>query len=123
MCFDRSIGLLVAGPTLLLAFFTSRLAVPLQMQGLERRHTYDHLEPEISRHPAYSFRVSARDLARFGTLFLNEGRFRLIPRSPTAFLIEDAEIPLEFQLDGSGRAMALRIWFAGDRPYEVPRVP
>ncbi len=55
--------------------FEKQLAVPLKMQDFELRHTYYHLEPENSRHPAYPFRMSARDLARIGLLFLNEGRW------------------------------------------------
>ncbi len=64
--------------------FEATIAKPIQMQDFELRHTYYHLEPEISRHPAYPFRMSARDLARFGLLFLNEGRWKdqqLIPSS------------------------------------------
>jgi CubicO group peptidase (beta-lactamase class C family) len=53
--------------------FKSQFAEPLQMQDFDLRHTYYHLEAHNSRHPAYPFRMSARDLARFGLLFLNEG--------------------------------------------------
>ncbi len=53
--------------------FKSQFADPLQMQDFDLRHTYYHLEAHNSRHAAYSFRMSARDLARFGLLFLNEG--------------------------------------------------
>ncbi len=56
--------------------FLAEIAIPLQMQDFELRHTYYHHEPENSRHPAYPFRMSARDLARFGLLFLDEGRWR-----------------------------------------------
>ena len=53
--------------------FKSQIADPLQMQDFNPRHTYYHLEAHNSRHAAYPFRMSARDLARFGLLFLNEG--------------------------------------------------
>jgi len=53
--------------------FKSQIADPLQMQDFDLRHTYYHLEAHNSRHAAYPFRMSARDLARFGLLFLNEG--------------------------------------------------
>ncbi len=56
--------------------FRDEIATPLQMQDFALRHTYYHLEPENSRHPAYPFRMSARDLARVGLLFLNEGKWR-----------------------------------------------
>jgi CubicO group peptidase (beta-lactamase class C family) len=32
-------------------------------------------EPTQSLHPAHTFRISTRDLARFGQLYLNEGRW------------------------------------------------
>ncbi len=63
--------------------FKRDIADPLEMQDFQLRHTYYHLEPENSRHPAYPFRMSARDLARFGLLYLNEGRWgdrQIIPR-------------------------------------------
>lgn len=56
--------------------FKSQIAGPLQMQDFDLRHTYYHLEARHSRHAAYPFRMSARDLARFGLLFLNEGKWR-----------------------------------------------
>ena len=42
------------------------------------------LEEQYSIHPSYTFRISARDLARFGVLYLNRGRWgqsQLIPAS------------------------------------------
>lgn len=56
--------------------FSTRIARPLQMQDFDLRHTHYAYQPDISRYPAYAFRMSARDLARFGLLFLNQGRWR-----------------------------------------------
>jgi hypothetical protein len=53
--------------------FQRRIADPLDMEDFRLRDGYDHLEPENSIHPAYPFRMSARDLARFGLLFLSKG--------------------------------------------------
>lgn len=55
--------------------FKARIADPLHMQDYRVRDGYYHLEPEHSNHPAYPFRMSARDMARFGLLFLYEGRW------------------------------------------------
>ncbi len=55
--------------------FEAQIAIPTRMQDFELRHTYYHLEAWKSRHPAYPFRMSARDLARFGLLYLNNGRW------------------------------------------------
>ena len=41
--------------------FRARIAEPLQMQDFALEHTYYHLEKHNSLHPAYPFRLSARD--------------------------------------------------------------
>ena len=56
--------------------FEDQIAIPTKMQDFSLRHTYYHLEPENSRHAAYPFRMSARDLARVGLLLLNAGRWK-----------------------------------------------
>ena len=61
--------------------FDSRFAKPLQMEDFKidncRYLTADNYgEFLTSMHRYYLFRVSARDLARFGLLFLREGRWR-----------------------------------------------
>ena len=59
-----------------------RIAKPLGMQDYRVDEGAYGLEPEYSIHPSYSFRISARDFARFGVLYLNRGRWgnkQLIP--------------------------------------------
>ncbi len=72
--------------------FEKQLAIPLKMQDFELRHTYYHLELENSRHPAYPFRMSARDLARIGLLYLNEGRWMETQIIPPEW-IHDSTLP------------------------------
>jgi CubicO group peptidase (beta-lactamase class C family) len=61
--------------------FDQHIAKPLQMEDFKvgdcRYLTGDDYDTgELSIHPYYLFRMSARDLARFGLLFLREGRWR-----------------------------------------------
>jgi CubicO group peptidase (beta-lactamase class C family) len=73
--------------------FDERIAKPLGMQDF--RFTAESqdgwLEPsDRSRHPAYPFRMSTRDLARFGLLFLRDGRWRkrqVVPANWTAISV------------------------------------
>ena len=55
--------------------FKSKIAESLQMQDFRRRDGYYSYQLEQSKHPAYIFRMSARDLARFGLLYLNKGKW------------------------------------------------
>jgi CubicO group peptidase (beta-lactamase class C family) len=55
--------------------FKNRIADPLQMEDFRLMDGYHHLEAEHSIHPAYPFKMSARDMARFGLLFLREGKW------------------------------------------------
>ncbi|MGB5412812.1 MAG: serine hydrolase [Woeseiaceae bacterium] len=61
--------------------FAEKIAVPIGMQDFTMEHTrYRH--DDASRYPAYEFDTSARDDARFGYLFLRNGRWgtqQLIP--------------------------------------------
>ncbi len=49
---------------------------PLQMEDWRVSDGYYHYEREKSKYPAYPFRMSARDAARFGLLFARNGMWR-----------------------------------------------
>ena len=55
--------------------FGRRIAAPLGMQDYRPSDGYYHYELDKSIHPAYPFRMSARDMARFGLLYLNRGHW------------------------------------------------
>jgi CubicO group peptidase (beta-lactamase class C family) len=60
-----------------------RIATPIGMEDFRPEEGSYGVE-EYSLHPSYIFRISARDLARFGLLYLHRGRWRsdqLIPAS------------------------------------------
>ncbi|MBM3547601.1 MAG: serine hydrolase [Alphaproteobacteria bacterium] len=66
--------------------FRDRIAVPIGMQDYrydDERKDGEYVGNQETDHPAYPFRMSSRDLARFGLLFLREGRWgdrQIIPR-------------------------------------------
>ena len=64
--------------------FKRQVAEPLQMEEFRLRDTFYDFEKDRSIHPAYRFRMSAKDMARFGLLYLRRGRWKgrqIIPSS------------------------------------------
>jgi CubicO group peptidase (beta-lactamase class C family) len=55
--------------------FKKKLAEPLQMEDYEVFHGMHYVQAEYSDHAAYHFRMSARDMARFGLLYLRGGKW------------------------------------------------
>ena len=74
--------------------FRDRIARPLQMQDFRAEDVYyvtaaaDKPVDETSIHRAYQFRMSTRDLARFGYLFLRGGSWKGTNIIPTAWVLE-----------------------------------
>ncbi len=63
--------------------FEDQIARPLGMEDFNRTRHTKYVTGSDSVYPAYPFQLSTRDLARFGLLFLREGRWgdqQLIPR-------------------------------------------
>ena len=61
--------------------FNNRIANPLQMEDFKisdcrYKTSQDYRQGPISKHRYYQFRMSTRDLARFGFLYLRNGRWR-----------------------------------------------
>ena len=56
-----------------LRLFRTRVAEPLGMEDYREFDGNYFLDPAVSRHAAYGFKLSARDLARFGLLYLRKG--------------------------------------------------
>ena len=55
--------------------FKRRIAGPIGMEDFEPSHVTYTYQRVSTVHPRYAFRVSARDLARFGQLFLQNGEW------------------------------------------------
>ena len=78
--------------------FKERIAKPIGMQDFRPEDMYylkapADAEPNLNKsmHPAYHFRVSARDLARFGYLFLRQGKWRDTAVVPSAWVRESTQ--------------------------------
>jgi len=80
--------------------FEARLARPIGMQDFSLQHTFYRANPEVSRHPAYLYRLTARDMARFGLLFLNEGRWQDNQLVPADWVAESTRPHLERERGG-----------------------
>jgi CubicO group peptidase (beta-lactamase class C family) len=64
--------------------FYQRIAKPIGMQDFKPGDVYYVGNGEASQHPAYMFEMTARDMARFGLLYLDHGRWnghQIIPEA------------------------------------------
>lgn len=98
--------------------FEEKLARPLGMQDFRLEDTYYHLEPENSQYPAYPFRMSARDLARVGQLYLQEGQWKG-EQILSADWIKEATKTYSFNTREKGRGYAYMWWtgiYGSDHP-------
>ena len=68
--FEKKTGLKIGD-----AFYQS-IAKPIGMQDFKSGDVYYVGNGEVSRYPAYMFEMTARDMARFGLLYLNHGRWK-----------------------------------------------
>ncbi len=64
--------------------FYKQIAVPLQMEHFQVSDGDYEFEKGLSLHPSYPFLMSAKDMARFGLLYLRNGKWKdkqIIPES------------------------------------------
>jgi CubicO group peptidase (beta-lactamase class C family) len=74
------------------AAFDRRIARVLGMEDFDPSQQLRVLEPSQSRFPAHTFRISARDLARFGQMYLQEGRWAGQQVVPAAWVRESFRV-------------------------------
>jgi CubicO group peptidase (beta-lactamase class C family) len=89
----------------------SRIADPIGMEDFDISDCHYQLE-SLSIHPAYPFRMSARDMARFGLLFLQKGLWngqRIISEE----WIQESTTP--YSDAGSGMGYGYMWWITGDK--------
>lgn len=91
-----------AAGTSIFEAFATEIADPLGMQDYRLLDSIYYEEPDVSRYPAYLFKTTARDMARFGLLYLDEGVWkgeRLLPADWITRSLRPASIAFE---DGTG---------------------
>lgn len=100
------------------ALLDSWIARPLGMEDFRPSEGIEVLEPSNSRYPAHAIRMSTRDLARFGQLYLNGGLWdgrQIVPRA----WIEASLSPHSDLGDGTGYGY---LWWTY-APGSLPRYP
>lgn len=79
--------------------FKTVIADLIGMEDFDLGDTFYRYERDKSVHPAYLFRMSARDMARFGLLYLNHGMWNGKSIVPSSW-IEKSTRPVSTDLDG-----------------------
>ena len=97
--------------------FKRLIADPLHMEDFDITDV-SYVGGTKSIHPAYPFRMTARDLARFGLLFLREGRWRNQQVIPTAWVKKST---IAYSDAGPGRGYGY-MWWTGRGWGAFPRV-
>ena len=87
--------------------FARRLAGPLGMEDWEPADGFRALEPTRSRHPAHTFRISTRDLARFGELYRRNGEWNGRQMIPAEWVAESTRPHTD---DGDGTGYGYMWW-------------
>ncbi len=95
--------------------FQARIATPIGMQDY-RPADGRYVTGDASAFPAYPFHMSARDLARFGLLYLHDGRWQDRQVVPAAWVAESTTAWSRTQLH-SGYGY---LWWTGFPDRRVP---
>jgi CubicO group peptidase (beta-lactamase class C family) len=97
--------------------FARRIAQPLGMEDYSPADGFLAWEPGRSRHPAHTFRISTRDLARLGQLYLQGGRWNGRQVVPEAWVRESTR-PVSDLGDGAGYGYMWWTQAAGSLPRD-----
>ncbi len=110
----------VAGENLY-ELFARRIARPIGMEDYEIDDGLIVYEPSVSRHPAHTFRLSTRDLARFGQLYLREGRWEGEQVVPASWIAESTQ-PISDLGGGTGYGFMWWTYAAGSLGEAYPNL-
>ena len=89
--------------------FKVSIADRIGLEDFRLDDCYYHLEEEHSQYPAYPFRMSARDFARVGQLYLQKGLWS-DEQIISADWIEESTTPYSFNARSADQGYAYMIW-------------
>ncbi len=116
MIFERETGEEIGD-----AFYV-RIAEPIGMEDYSPGHvTYQH-QARRSIHPRYEFRMSARDLARYGQLWLQKGRWNGSQVIPVDW-VEEATTNYSHGTGSAGIGYGYMWWVVGDDALDASWPP
>ncbi len=95
--------------------FAEEIARPIGMEDYDAK-AQAYVRGRSSLHPAYTFRMSTRDLARFALLYLNEGRWVTDQIVPAAW-VRESTTPHSQGDHGFGYGY---LWWTADTPPGTP---
>lgn len=102
------------------AGFEKLIAEPLGMRDFSAEDVRYQVEDEHSRHAAYKFRISARDLALFGQLYLADGRWGGRRLLPPGWVRESTALRSPAGQKGTKSGYGMMWWVTADGPHGLP---
>lgn len=100
--------------------FYNQIANPLGMEDLRMRDMRYRYEPDLSNHAAYLFKMSARDMARFGQLYLNKGKWNDVQIIPKAWVNRSTAAYTLNPRGFEGRGGYGYLWWVNDNTFNQP---
>jgi hypothetical protein len=94
--------------------FERRIATPIAMEDFRASDGFLAYEPTLSVVPAHTWRMSTRDLARFGLLFLERGKWNGRQVVPQAWVTESTMPRSDL---GNGRGYGYMWWTYAKNSY------
>jgi CubicO group peptidase (beta-lactamase class C family) len=101
--------------------FYQRIAKPLGMQDFQPDDVYYFGGP-FSMYPAYHFEITARDMARFGLLYLRHGRWSGKQIVPAAWVEKSSHASEMVQSDGADHGGYEYLWWVDYGGVHFPEV-
>jgi CubicO group peptidase (beta-lactamase class C family) len=113
--FEKKTGLKIG------AAFYQRIAKPIGMQDFQPDDVYYFGGP-FSLYPAYHFEITARDMARFGLLYLRHGRWNGKQIVPAEWVEKSSHASEMVQTDGADHGGYEYLWWVDYGGVHFPEV-